>query len=184
MRFRSGLFVLLLPVVTACGDDFERDWEQIPDTVLLYSLSRPEFIGRNSAIDFTSGSARAVEDQVSTNAWDFALAEQGGQLVLAPASAFSGLTSRAGIADIGPGVLEDIRRAPSDTSAFKATPTVIRTGTIYVVRTRRTTCAGGFGTGVFYAKMEALNVDVAAGTLRFRSITNPFCNDRALIPPN
>jgi hypothetical protein len=183
MRLRSVWFVLLMPLLTACDGDDTLNWEAQPDTVLLYSASRAEYIGRNSAFDFVFRSAKAIEDQGSTNNWDFTLAEQNGQLVLAPASAFSGLSSRAGLADIGPGVLEEIRRAPSDTAAFKSTPTVVRMGTIYVVRTRRATCPGGFGTGVIYAKMEALNIDLAAGTLRFRAITNPFCNDRALIPP-
>jgi hypothetical protein len=32
--------------------------------------------------------------------------------------------------------------------------------------------------------MEALQVDATAGTLRFRAITNPYCNDRRLIPPD
>lgn len=189
MRFRFGLIVPLLPLLAGCDDDFVREWSAVPDTVLLYSLSRPEYIGRESAFNFIIGVPPfipevVVEDLNNTGNWDLALIDQGNDLALVPASAFVGLASRAGIADIGPGVLEDIRTAPGDTAQFKTTAVPIRLGTIYVVRSRRAQCPGGFGaSGVFYSKMEALEIDKAAGTLLFRRISNPYCNDRALIPP-
>jgi hypothetical protein len=184
MRTRFGLIAALLPVLAACDDDFVREWTARPDTVLLYSLSRPEYIGRASAFNFIIGSPVVVEQLNATGNWDLALVDQGNDLALVPASAFVGLSSRAAVAEIGPGVLEDVRQAPGDTAQFRSTPVPIRLGTIYIIRSRRDGCSDGFGSGVYYSKMEAIEIDKAAGTLRFRTISNPFCNDRALIPPN
>lgn len=181
MHLRAWLPLLLLPLA-ACDDGFTQEWVAVPDTIQLYSLSRPELVGRPSAYDFVNHAPLAVEDLGATGQWDLALVDQGNELALVPASAFAGLVSRAGIATVTSRTLEEVEEAPRDTAAFKITPVPIRLGTIYVVRTRRESC--GFGTGVRYAKLEPLQIDLVQGTLKFRTILNPFCNDRALIPPD
>ena len=55
-------------------------------------------------------------------------------------------------------------------------------GQVFVVRTRRAPCA--FSNSIRYGKAKVLEVDATAGFIKFVAITNPFCNDRALIPPN
>ena len=173
----------LIPVfAAACEDQFTQEWVARPDTVELFSLSRAELIGRPSAYDFIDGVPLPVETPGVTGRWDVVLVDQGNDLALMPASAFSGLDTRAGIATLGPGTLEAVKEAPRDTAQFKRTAVAIRVGTIYVVRSRRESC--GFGSGVRYAKLEALSIDKARGTLRFRTIVNPYCNDRKLIPPD
>ena len=56
-------------------------------------------------------------------------------------------------------------------------------GTTYVIRTGQS--VGAFGTRcVYYARMEPIALDVPGGTMTFREVTNPVCNDRDLVPPN
>jgi hypothetical protein len=181
MRLRFSFLLLFTPLLTACDDDLNADWTAVPDTVLLYSLSRPELLGKPSAFDFFDGVPISVESPAASGRWDLALIDLNGELALVPASAFVGVVSRAGVATVSARTLEEVTEAPGDTAQFKSEPVVIRVGTIYVVRTRRTDC--GFGSGVRYAKLEPLEVNTTAGTLRFRSIVNPYCNDRKLIPP-
>jgi hypothetical protein len=174
----SGLFFL-----AACDDDLGPGfWDPTPDTLTIYSISRPDLIGLPSAFDGVQLRRVAVESPSATGTWDFVLAEQGANFVMVPASALGGAPSRAGIATIGTGALEDILEAPSDTAAFSALPVVIQPGTNYVLRTRREVCSG-FGTGVFYAKLQAVGVDASNGTYRFAVVRNPYCNDRRLVPP-
>ena len=182
MRLRFAFLFLLTPMLTACDDDLNQDWTAVPDTVLLYSLSRPELLGKPSAYDFYDGVPVAVENPQASGRWDLALIDLNGELALVPASAFIGVVSRAGVATVTAATLDEVQEAPRDTAAFRSEPVVIRQGTIYVIRTRRTDC--GFGSGVRYAKLEPLEVNPTAGTLRFRSVVNPYCNNRALIPPS
>jgi hypothetical protein len=126
----------------------------------------------------------AVENPVAAGHWDVAVIDQSGGLALMPAGAFSGLESRAGIATItAQTTLEELKEAPRDTAAFSDAAVAALAGRIYVIRSRRENC--GFGTfGVRYTKLEVLQVNTTAGTLSFRKITNPYCNDRKLIPPD
>src|SRR5687768_12215069 len=92
----------LIPLITAaCDDEFTQEWVARPDTVLLFSLSRAELIGENSAYDLIDGVPLPVEAPGVTGRWDLAVIDQGDGLALIPASAFSGLDSRAAIATIG-----------------------------------------------------------------------------------
>src|SRR5687768_5477375 len=181
----TAFFPLLLG---ACEDEFKQEWSAVPDTVELYSLSRPELIGRPSAFDFVPqpvhGIPVAVENPSATGRWDVAVVDQGNTLAFLPAGGFTGLNSRAAIAEINASTtLEELKEAPGDTTQFKTAAVTAQVGKIYVVRTRREDC--GFGSfGVRYGKFEVLEVNVPAGTLRFRVITNPYCNSRTLIPPD
>jgi hypothetical protein len=185
MRIHRAALPALFPLLlAACEDEFKQEWTAFPDTVELFSLSRPELLGRPSAYDFVPpGIPIAVENPAATGNWDVALTDQGGTLAFVPAGVF-GVNSRAGIATITAATtLEELEEAPSDTTAFKSTAIPIQLGKIYVVRTRRADC--GFGSfGVRYAKFEAIEVNVPEGKLRFRTIANPYCNNRNLIPPD
>jgi hypothetical protein len=75
----------------------------------------------------------------------------------------------------------ELREAPRDTALYTAGPVPLRTGVVYVVRSRRAQC--GFSTGQRYAKMMAAEVDVERGTAQLAIVRNPFCDDRALVPP-
>ena len=185
---RGALAVSILPALAGCDDDLNQDWVAVPDTVQLYSLSRPELIGQPSAFDFfnalgagVSGIPVIVEDPGASGRWDVAVTDVSGGLALAPAGAFVGLTSRAGIATVTGSTLEEFGRAPSDTSRYSSAAVPLEAGKLYVVRSRRESC--GFSSGSKYAKLEVLETNPTTGTVRFRAITNPYCNDRRLIPP-
>jgi hypothetical protein len=169
----------------ACGDDpFDFDWssQAAPDTVMLYSLDRPE-PNLESGYDFRSDVAVRIEAVNATGSWDVAVDTRDGALVLLPPGAL-GIDSRASIAPT-PGVpFADVIEAPSDTAAYVSdAPVTLEMGTVYIVRTHRR--PGSFGSRcVYYAKLEPVEIDVAGGTLTFREVTNPICNDRKLIPPD
>jgi hypothetical protein len=172
---------VLIPLA-ACGDDFgPGDWSAIPDTTVIYSASRPELIRQPSAFDIVNLQRVAIEGGGATGNWDMALIEDGG-FQLAPETSITGSGSRSGIAPVSETNLADVVEAPGDTAAYLREPVAIRDGAIYVVRSRRVGCFTG-GTGVYYAKLQAIAVDPVAGTFEFAVVRNPNCNNRALIPP-
>jgi len=173
----------LLVGLTGCGDDpFAFDWDDSPDTVLLYSLARPE-LNLVSAFNFFDGLEVRVEAANATGTWDVALDTRDGQLVLLPPGAL-GIASKARIATLQGMSFKDIVEAPEDTLVYEASePAPLNTGTIYVVRTNRR--RGSFGSScVYYAKLEPLIIDVPGGALTFRFVSSPLCNSRDFIPPN
>lgn len=187
MRSRWPAMVALgaavLMTTTACSDDpFAFDWSDAPDTVLLYSLARPE-INLVSAFDFFQRNAVRVEGAQSTGSWDAAVDTEGGEIVLVPPGAF-GVVGSARITTLEGMSLADVTEAPSDTLVYVADEVVpVRMGTVYIIKTNRT--PGSFGRNcVYYAKMQAIDIDPVGGTLRFEFVTNPVCNSLDLVPPN
>lgn len=185
-RVRTAILLSATALVTglpACGDDpFRITWNERRDTVLLYSLSRPE---RNlpSAFDFLPDrrTTREVEAPGATGNWDLAVHTRDGEVVFVPPGDL-GIESRAGIATF-PGLsLEELEEAPSDTTVFVTdAPVPAEVGTAYVIRTRER--SGSFGrVCVYYAEMQPLEVDGEVGTVRFVYDVNPRCNDRSLVP--
>jgi hypothetical protein len=184
VRTLRYLVLALAATQLACDDPFgPRLWSAAPDTAFIYSSSRAEYIGRVSSFDIVELRPVRIEVPGATGQWDFALADGNGALELVPAGELSGgLPSSAAIAIFPNQQLEDITAAPRDTALFRSTAVAVEPNTIYVIRSRRAPC--GFGTaGFFYAKMRAVDIDVERGTLRFEVVRNPFCNDRALVPP-
>lgn len=174
----------LVALVAACSDPFsERTWDPSPMTLTLYSASRIEYLSLGSAVDLSPNPVfvRSVEAPGATGSWDFVLTEQAGALTLVPAGTFTGLPSRARIGLIEDAEFDDIVRAPRDTLLYTADPVPLRTGVAYVVRSRRGPC--GLGTGHRYAKMRADEIDEARGIVQLSIVRNPYCDDRALVPP-
>ncbi len=152
----------------------------IPDTVVLYSLARPE-LNLPSAFSFHQRTSYRVEDPNATGSWDIAVDTRDGQIVLLPPEALN-IATGAGIAVL-PGItLEQATEAPKDTMLYDTKePVPIQTGNVYVIRSGRS--VGLYGTYCrYYSKLEPLDIDVANGTLTFRFDSNPGCNDRALVP--
>ena len=174
---------LLTAALGACGDDpFSYNWSDVPDTVQMYSLARPE-LNLPSGFSFYDGFLLAVEQPSATGRWDVALDTEGGDLVLLPPGAV-GIDSRARIAALPGTPYEDVTQAPGDGSVWVDSEAVtVAAGTTYVVRTNIR--LGSFGSAcTYYAKMEPVTIDVPGGTLLFRYTTNPICNSRDLVPPN
>ena len=172
--------------LSACDDPFgPRTWSVVPDTLEVWSVSRPELQGLASALDLAGEPplGLAIEAEGAIGAWDVALIDVGGGLALVPASYFPGhASSRAGIAVVTGTSFAELRRAPTDSAQFSREPVPLTADGVYVVRTRVAVCSDGSGTGVHYAKLRPIEIDVTAGRLRLETVNNPFCGDRALIP--
>lgn len=170
-------------VATACGSDpFAIRWTLSPDSVLLYSLARPEF-NLVSGFNFRSRVPVTVEDATSTGTWDMAVDTRDGRIVMLPPGAL-GIESRAGIAELPGMTFDEVVEAPKDTVAYSSVdPVPVRMGSIYVVRTNQS--IGGFGTRcVYYHKLQPLAIDAAGGTFKFKFDGSPVCNDFRLLPPD
>lgn len=167
----------------ACGDDpFSFNWNAQPDTVLLYSMARPE-LNLVSAYNFLNEVPIQVEVPGATGSWDVAVDTRDGRIVFLPPGALN-VVGEARIATMEGLALDDVTQAPSDTLLYVSDrPVPVEMGDVYVVRTNRS--RGSFGRScVYYAKVEAVAIDPEGGTLRFREVTNPVCNDRDLVPPD
>lgn len=178
----AAAIAVLVVALTACGSDpFTFQWSDTPDTAKLYSLDRPE-LNIPSAFSFYDRLTVPVESPGATGHWDAALDTDGGSLVLLPPGAL-GVTSRARIVALPGASFGDVTEAPADTAVYVANaPVPVAAGTIYIIRTGLR--PGSFSaTCTYYAKMEALDIDVAGGSLTFQFVTNPICNDRHLTPP-
>lgn len=181
----ARLFLVCLAAlpIAACEENLGLDdWTALPDTTVIYSLSRTDLLGRPSAYDFINHVLVRVESPSATGAWDVALRDEGGQLALVPASAFQGQNSRAALAIITGQTFESLKEAPDDTARYSSAPVLVQPGQLLVVRTRRASC--GFSNAVRFGKIKIIDVNATAGTVRFESIVNPFCNDRSLEPNN
>lgn len=174
--------LLSLALLTAgCEEDpFVVQWEESPEETLLYSLDREEMF-RASAFDMLLRQEVVVEDGGSQGAWDFAVDRQGGGLVLLPPAAL-GILSGAGIAAVPGTRFQEVTEAPGDPNAYVEDVAVpLNLDTVYVIRTRQQT--GTFGEScLYFGKIQALNIDLAAGILYFVHDTSPVCNDPSLIP--
>lgn len=158
-------------------------WLAIPDTTTLYSLSRPEYVGKPSAYDFTSsgGGGVVVEAPGYTNQWDIAIVDGANGLELAPAGTFEGISATPALTRITtPGdTFDNLADAPSDEKLYTdSTRLPAVEGGLYVVRTRQVSSC------VYYAKFELLSVDQQAGTVELVAAGDPYCNDRHLISPS
>ncbi len=181
-----GVMVLgisLLLGLNACDEDpFEIRWELQADTVVLYSLARPE-MNMDSGFNFRPGMLTSVriEAATATGTWDLALDTRGNELVFLPPGAL-GVSSGARVAAIPGKQREEVVEAPADTAVYSAEePVNIRSGTVYVVRTDR--APGAFGSRCFYyARLEPMVIDIEGGRLTFVYDASPVCNSRRLIP--
>ncbi|MEJ2184796.1 MAG: hypothetical protein P8Z36_02560 [Gemmatimonadota bacterium] len=175
--------LLAVTLAAGCGNSFgPNTWLAVPDTATLYSLSRPEYVGKPSAYDFASRGTGSVvvEAPGYTNQWDIAIVDGTNGLELAPAGTFEGVTAKPALTRITTAgeTFETLAKAPSDSKLYTdSTRLPAVEGGLYVVRTRQVSSC------VYYAKFELLAVDQQAGTVRLAATGNPYCNDRALISP-
>ena len=180
-RFVLPGCALVLLAGLACDetDPFEFQWIANPDTVLLYSLARPE-LNLYSAADLVNRKVVRVASATGSGEWDIALDTEEGGLVLRTPSSL-GIESEAGIAVFPGSAFDDVEEAPEDSAAYAVEdPVDVALGTVYVVRTREVSGTAGVGCSR-YAKLEPLIVDLENQTLTFVYDTNPDCDDRNLV---
>jgi hypothetical protein len=178
---RAGRFLLVASALASAGCDdniFDPSWLAQPDTVVLYSLARPE-LELESAFQFLGRATVQLERPGAAAQWDIALDTRGGQLVLLTPGALV-VNSRARIAALPGQTFDLVTEAPADTLLYTGTDAVpVQMNAVYVVRTRidEQGCSK-------YAKVAPVAIDVAEGRLRFVYDTNPLCNDRRLVAPD
>ncbi|MFO8175857.1 MAG: hypothetical protein ACQET1_06645 [Gemmatimonadota bacterium] len=175
--------LLLLPFSVGCEDDFFTiRWEESPDTVLLYSLARPE-LNLYSGFDFLSRSGVRIESPSAVGEWDMALDTRDGDLVFLPPGAVGMESSTASIAPMGDMAYEDLKKAPRDTTLYvRDRPVPVNIGELYVIRSRQK--AGAYGSRCnYYGKFVPISKDLEGQTVRLFFDISPVCNDRKLIPP-
>lgn len=171
----------LLPA--ACGDDpFQLRWEENPQEVTLYSVSRPE-LNLPTAFNFVARRTLPLESPTAAGNWDLAVDVRDGVLVFLTPGAL-GIRSRASIAPVVGTTFKDLREAPSDTTRYISDrPVPVEAGTIYAIQTHEE--AGSFGSVcVYYAKVEPRRIDPVEGVLTFLYDASPVCNSRRLVPPD
>ena len=181
-RHAIVLPLLLVLVTSGCGDDDAfLTWTASPETVVLYSLSRPE-LDLLSAFSFRDRSTVRIETVGSGFSWDIALDTRGDELVLLAPGAL-GIESRARVARFPGMTFDDLIEAPEDSLLYSTSqPVTLDLNSAYVVQTDLRVSPFG-GNCVFYAKLQPLNIDVTEGSLEFVFDASPLCNDRKLVPP-
>jgi hypothetical protein len=183
-----SLFALLVLALVACDDPaFRIDPILVSDTVEVFAPTAAN-AGRPTALDITSmqfliQGARFPERASDAEQWDFAVRLRNGELTLVPASVV-GLTSRAALAGpLAAQTFEEVREAPAASTFSTDSTVVMRQGRVYVARSR--VAGGAFGGACTqYAKLQPLEVDVAAGRLLLRITTNERCGDLRLVEEN
>ncbi len=158
----------------------------VPDTVDLYSLGRPDYLGLPGAFDFTASGHRAVvlEQPGAIATWDVGVTGDADRLVLFPPATLPGIRSNAAIAPVPNATFDGLLEAPAAGNGIvyhDSTTVPATVGGVYVVRSR--TISGPLGTCSYYAKMEVLAIDLEKGTLRFRFLADPNCNARSFVSP-
>ena len=170
--------------LTGCGENiFEVKWREANvDTVLVYSLARPE-LNLPTAFDFVARRALEVEDPQATGVWDLLLDTQAGELVFLPPGALD-VGSGAMVLKLPDMAFDDVIKAPKDTTLYsKNTPLSVETSSVYVFRTHQGSNRFGFPC-FFFGKLQPLEVQPAVGTVRFMYDVSTLCDDRHLIPPD
>ncbi len=184
MIFRRHPVVRLLLLVavgvaglTGCDDPFGAfllDVPEIPTEATLFDFATAR-LEDPSAFDVIRESTVRVDQ---TNQWDFLYRAAGGVPELLPFGAVADTTSDAGLLR-AESSFEGVLEAPGsgyDTSS----PMAIAEGDVFIVRSRRDLSSLLICNR--FAKLEVLDVDLAAGTMTFRMLSNPNCGDRVLEP--
>lgn len=174
--------VFLLSSMLGCEDDlFTVRWVSNPDTVRLYALSRAES-NLFSGYDFHPRTPVQIEAPRTGSDWDVAVDILNGEFVWLPPGAL-GISSSSAVATLEGDNWEQAVRAPSDTARYVTeAPVPMRTGTVYVIRTRAH--SGLLGTQCnYYGKVEPLAINIPSGWVVFRYDMSRACNGRDLVPP-
>ena len=168
--------------LSGCGENiFEQKWTTARvDTVLIYSLARPE-LNLRSAFNFVDRLALEVQAPDATGAWDLLLDTQDGELVFLPPGAL-GIPSETMFLSLPGMAFDDVTKAPKDTTLYtKDLPLIVKTSSVYVLRTHQGSDRFGLPCR-FYGKLQPLEVEVALGTVRFVYDVSRLCDDRGLVP--
>lgn len=175
----------ILPAVLAaalaaagCQDPFGNRRQPLPPAPITVSLS--DF--RTAALDepsaFQIRDARPVRPNQTSN-WDFVywIGDEG-ERQFRPRELLVEETSEAGLQPVQTG-FEELTRAPAE-GYVTSEPVAVDSGAVYAARSRQDPRVGVQCRR--YAKVQVTSVDPEAGTVTFRHLTNPNCEQRDLEP--
>ena len=141
-----------------------------------------------TAVDITAlggsiSGGRYPEEVGDAGEWDLALRLVGGQLQFVPAGKIGifdiGGLSRAAITEPLAGrTFESVTQAPNAATFVTDRGVPVQVGAVYAARSRLVAC--GLSAVEQYAKIQPLEVDLAAQRVRFRVQTNGRCADQRL----
>ena len=177
-----AFFVASVLGSTACGENiFDIKWTVARvDTVLIYSLARPE-LNLPSGFDFVNRRALEIQEPGATGSWDLLLDTQDGQLVFLPPGALR-IASDVMVLALPGTAFDDVIKAPKDSTRYtRDQPLPVETGSVYVLRTHEGVSRFGVPCR-FYGKLQPLEVEPALGTVRFQYDVSTLCDDRGLVP--
>lgn len=181
LRFPALLVALLAcaPLLTACEDDsFLAELVLTPDTATIGLPGSAQ----GSAIDIVRATAGArlvrfperIED---AEQWDVALRRTPTGLVLRPFDPVGSQLRGSGLA-VASGSFETIDEAPRGDASYSNEDLPLTAGGVYFIRSRQFNSTGIVC--VKYAKLRAVDLNVAAGTARFAIVINEGCDDERL----
>lgn len=176
---RAALVALAAVLATAgCQDPFGNRELRLPAEPLRAALADFRTGDLDAPSAFQLSSATPVRPHQTSN-WDFVYwVSDEGEAQFRPRTLVVGDSSEAGLNRVESS-LEGLQRAPAD-GYVTDEPVPIDSGAVYAVRSRqdpraRVRCRR-------FGKLEVTGVDPEAGTVEFRHLVNPNCEDRNLKP--
>lgn len=176
-RLLTTLFLLAVPVL-GCEDSLgprEAPNPSEPTETTLHDFLTAE-IRQPSAFDVL-GAEPVRTDQ--TPAWDYLFyIPQGGVPEFRPRALVLDASAASGLRRVDRG-FEALEQAPEG-GYVTDRPVELVEGEVYALRSRQ---SPGFSISCRkFGKMEVLDVDATAGTVTFRHLINPNCENRSLVP--
>jgi hypothetical protein len=176
-RHASLAVLAAVLVLTGCDNPFDRT-QPLPLEPTSASLADFREGGIGEATAFQLNNGRTVLPS-QTSDWDFVFwVDDGGRPQFRPRDMITDGSSDAGLAPVEAS-FEGLEEAPEEGYRTKE-PVPADSGAVYAVRSRQ---APGLGLQCRrYAKIEVTSVNAEAGTVSFRHLVNPNCEQRNLVP--
>lgn len=182
LRFLALLASLFAcaPLLSACEDSgFLATLILSADTTVI---GLPAGNAEGSAIDIVRSSGdfdlvRNPERLTDAEQWDLALRSTPAGLVFRPFTPVASSLRGAGITVSGRSFAE-LDKAPRGTSAYGTDPVPVTLNGVYLLRSRQ--FLSGSSLCVKYAKLQVLEINQAASTVRFGLVINEGCDDERL----
>lgn len=172
-----ALLLVTLPLAS-CGSTFGLNRVPVPDKPTEFTLSdfRTSDLTDASGFDMISGGSVRTDQ---TSQWDFLYyVLQDGTAQFRPRAMVLGQGSAAGLQHVQES-FDGLRNAPAD--GYKTdSPTVIAEGDV-LAGVSRTDPAYGIQCRHFF-KLEIETIDSTAGTVTFKVLANPNCEQQILVP--
>jgi hypothetical protein len=175
---RGVTLVSVVLLATACGSSTGIEPIANPEEATeaeLFDFGQAN-VRSPSAFDIVSSSAVRLD---ASSRWDFLFQIQGDSTaLLRPRGAVLGITSDAGLIRLSAD-FDDIDQAPQ-VGYQRARGLAIQEGDVLAMRSQRD---ANIALRCFrYGKMEVLSIDTVEGTVTFKHLINPNCENRNLVP--